>query len=96
MELKEKIAVMQAFADGKEVEYKNNFPGAAGSWVGISSPMWDWGSCDYRVKREPRRMYARYNNEGQVGSRGGNKEIIEANIRRYGGELVEFVEVIKE
>lgn len=50
--LKEKIEVMQAADDGKEIEYQND---ARGSWHGFDGelPLWNWGSTDYRTKPEP-------------------------------------------
>lgn len=53
--LLEKIAVMQAAADGKVIQ--TDFQ-RAGTWVDNPSPTWDWGVCDYRVKpREPKVIY---------------------------------------
>ncbi len=51
---KEKIAVMQAFEDGKNIEVK------AISWtewqpVAIyGAPSWDWNNYDYRIKPDPK------------------------------------------
>lgn len=45
--LAEKIAVMQAAADGKDIEYRNI---SAGLWAPASTPQWNWTSKDYRVK----------------------------------------------
>lgn len=45
-----KIAVMQAFADGKIVQFKNS---AACGWDSLEpgdQPMWCWNECDYRIK----------------------------------------------
>lgn len=48
--IEEKIAVMQAFADGKEIE---NCPlELSGHWLNCSQPLWDWKSYDHRVKEE--------------------------------------------
>lgn len=50
--IKEMIAVMQAYADGKTIEcygysYLNN-------WTEVENPKWDWWNYDYRVKQEPK------------------------------------------
>lgn len=43
----EKIAVMQAHEDGREIEYQ---PHHGAAWVAIEfTPSWDWLSSDYRV-----------------------------------------------
>ena len=48
--LKEKIAVMQAFADGREIEYY--YPSTE-KWYKTKDPVWDWNTNDYRVKESP-------------------------------------------
>jgi hypothetical protein len=45
---KEAIRVMQAFADGKEVEHWYYE-----MWVKIHVPRWDWGNTEYRIKPTP-------------------------------------------
>ena len=44
----EKIAIMQAFEDGKSIKcsYGNV------SWSYVSNPQWNWEQADYRVKPE--------------------------------------------
>lgn len=49
MTTQEKIAVMQAFVEGKEIEVKKC---GIEQWVQISRPIWDWGDCEYRIKPE--------------------------------------------
>lgn len=50
MEIKEMIAVMQAFAEGKTIEY---YSSVTNKWEKITSiPDWNWGLCRYRVKDE--------------------------------------------
>lgn len=55
----EKIAVMQAYADGKKIEYRNRprTPNGEGSWQETIAPSWQWSDREYRVKKEPRVMY---------------------------------------
>lgn len=47
MTTKEKIAIMQAFEDGKEIEYRDN---TKNDWLDAKSPLWDWIDYDYRIK----------------------------------------------
>ena len=42
---------MLAYADGKEIEYKN---GALKDWSITSVPTFNWGSNDFRIKPEPK------------------------------------------
>lgn len=46
----EMIAVMQAYVDGKEIEYRC---GDYQTWRKTIDPLWDWYKTDYRVKTEP-------------------------------------------
>jgi hypothetical protein len=46
----EKIAVMQAYCDGEEIEYTQN---NEDNWVDVPYPSWNWGSSKYRVKLQP-------------------------------------------
>lgn len=54
--LQHMISVMQAFAEGKEIEYRH---GIDCVWytLKISNPLWNWAECDYRIKSEPEREY---------------------------------------
>ena len=49
--IEEKIAVMQAFKDGKEIEIAPNSPGEI--WAPCKEPDWDWTMYSYRVKEQP-------------------------------------------
>lgn len=46
----EMVSVMQAHADGKEIEV--TFKGD-GEWVATKNPSWDWNTFEYRIKPEP-------------------------------------------
>ena len=50
MNIHEQIAVMQAFANGKEIECipKHDVM----DWYTIKNPQWNWAGCDYRIKPE--------------------------------------------
>lgn len=53
--LQEKIAVMQAFADGKTIQVcLQGKPQDAGDCI---SPSWNWDMYEYMVKREPREWW---------------------------------------
>lgn len=49
MTTKEKIAIMQAYEDGKAIQYLYY-----GVWTDIDVPCWNWAKCQYRVKPEPK------------------------------------------
>ena len=46
---KEAIRIMQAYVDGKEVEYER----PDGIWTIINNPCWNWNSQEYRIKPTP-------------------------------------------
>ena len=48
---KEMIEVMQAYVDGKEIEYTNK--NSPMDWLKTKDPLWDWNASDYRVKQAP-------------------------------------------
>ena len=45
----EAIRIMQAYVDGKEVEYER----PDGIWTIINNPCWNWNSQEYRIKPAP-------------------------------------------
>lgn len=55
------IAVMQAFKDGKEIEFCDNSLSTC-TWYSTDAPSWDWYGCDYRVKQELKLKYRPYAN----------------------------------
>ena len=48
----QQIAVMQAFANGKQIEFGNADMNPE-SYTDIKKPTWDWYHYDYRVKKTP-------------------------------------------
>ena len=57
MDLKEKIAVMQHFEQGGEIEV-NNIQDPSPYWVRCYCPCWQWDKCVYRIKpKEPRSFW---------------------------------------
>lgn len=57
----EMCAVMQAFKNGKQIEYKLS---ETSDWVEVSNPIWNWGGLDYRVKPEPK--YVPYDSASEI------------------------------
>lgn len=51
MTIDEKIAVMQAFKEGKEIEFRQL--GTPDVFVNCTHPFWNFGTFEYRVKPEP-------------------------------------------
>ena len=47
MNIHEQIAIMQAFADGKEIEFS-----WGDSWQLCPKPAWNWSKLNYRIKPE--------------------------------------------
>ena len=45
-----KIAVMQAYNDGRAIQYKTGCTNWEGCTFGV--PSWEWGYADYRIKPE--------------------------------------------
>lgn len=48
-EVEKQVKVMQAYLDGKDIEYR--YRGDNKDWVDIQEPSWNWHICDYRVKK---------------------------------------------
>jgi len=46
----EKIEIMQAYENGKAIEYKGK---NSEMWIPNECPTWGWDMCDYRIKPEP-------------------------------------------
>lgn len=60
--LEEKIKVMQHFANGGKVEFKEiDFPN---NWRTTSMPAWNFALFEYRIKKEPRVVYVVFNRHG--------------------------------
>lgn len=98
---KEKIAVMQHFNDGGEVE---DTWLAQGAWRIQNSPNWDWSVRDYRIKAKPE--YAPYTAEtfpkGMVWVRGNGwtedrsiaTTVNSAVIWVDGGDVIDYNELL--
>lgn len=47
---KELLSIIQAFAEGKTVQFKNSFE----DWIDCDNIMFNWPPKDYRIKSEPK------------------------------------------
>jgi hypothetical protein len=54
--MQQQLAVMQAFVDGKTIEFRSKKH--QNSWGNmIQESLWSWSDTDYRVKPEPEVLY---------------------------------------
>jgi len=63
-----KIAVMQAFEDGKVIE--SRMKPLPDNWTVAKPPVWNWMSMDYRIKPEPREWWVCFYDEQDVSDGG--------------------------
>lgn len=52
MTLREKIAVMIAYDEGKAIECRYADRSSHDDWTVIKEPVWNWADYEYRVKPE--------------------------------------------
>lgn len=50
----EMIAVMTAYKEGKQIEFRGKSTIVSLEWKAVDDPIWDWDSLDYRVKPDPK------------------------------------------
>ena len=50
MTTKEKIEVMEAYAEGKKIQFRMSGDKDWWNWTYPGEPNWNWGDCDYRIK----------------------------------------------
>ena len=93
------VAVMQAAKEGKTIQSRNLDHGDIDvHWIDTTSPLWDWHTCDYRIKPvEPRRIwlnwYPTMNCRSSVCY--DSREEAASFARHDITEQIEFVEVVK-
>ena len=60
------LEVVQAYMDGKEVEY---YDGCSCRWENCDDPEWNFADLQWRIKRQPRVIWVNeYNQTGFFGS----------------------------
>ena len=61
---KKHIEVMQAFIDGKEIEYERiNRTNVSEIWKTASTPMWDFANYTYRIKPSDKKNSTKFTNQ---------------------------------
>lgn len=88
-ETKQAIEVMQAYVDGRKIEYRHK---ASDEWITVAIlTSWDWKNWDYRAKPEPMEIDVYFTPEG--------KPIVEGIVSRdprHTWTKKKFREVIEE
>jgi hypothetical protein len=84
---KKLLPVIQAFADGKDVQCRDK--GCVG-WADVDRPVWSYG-MDYRIKPEPREWYMVLDHRGLLVE--AYDTLQGANDRRDGGAGWEAIRV---
>jgi hypothetical protein len=93
--LDEMLAVLTAFKQGKQIQFRFRNPNYHDKWVSAACPCWNFESCEYRVRPEPEpRTF--YFNEYSDGSRGqcflSEREALDAGSRI--GKIIKVIEVL--
>ena len=91
------IAVMTAANEGKTIQILYHDDIDAG-WIDTTRPLWDWRTCDYRVKpAEPRRVWLNvYPTEGRRSTACFDSREEAARFARHEpSQQIEFVEVVE-
>jgi hypothetical protein len=97
MTTKEKIAVMQAYLDGRPIQLRCN-GGNGGHWADLlSEPMWTWGQDRYRIKPEPREWWLELHKSFTCwgGHTSQQATVHKVNLATNGGAMIKVREVLE-
>lgn len=90
--LEEKIAIMQAFAEGREV-FTRRVAGN-GCWTSTPAPCWDWTTYEYQVIPKPIEFWVWSFTAGGVGSGPyDSEEAVRKSFKPHTGRAVLMREV---
>jgi hypothetical protein len=90
-DIKTMIEVMQAFADGKAIEYKHKIDSV---WaMSGNAPLWAWSIVDYRIKQVPKVIYV--NEYGGGCATHKSRELAIENSNAADRTAVKYMEVIE-
>jgi len=89
------IAVLQAAKEGKAIQMRAKVNRLGGAWWDVADPFWDFHTCDYRVKPEPRVFYAAINSAGTLCAISVNRDETKkiADRTTHACKVVKLVEV---
>lgn len=94
--LKEKIDVMQAALDGKEIEFIPADTCCEWHVLTRNAPSWNWSEYDYRIKYEPMEFYITLNMNGELKACDVAAIAAEDSLRSIGsGSIIKVREVIE-
>ena len=78
MNTKDKIQIMQAWLDGKKIQYRF----CTADWKDeFGEPEWDWTRFEWRIKPEPREWNVTVFEDGHINSYGDNGKSIVIKVR---------------
>lgn len=95
--LAEKIAVMQAAAEGKPIEGRfrpNSVTDEERNWEQLTNPNWNWSVWDYRVKPEPKTLFVVYDTRGIITATGDDRYARDAAKAEKGRYVEEYIQVL--
>lgn len=90
---KTKIAVMQAYVDGKGIQRRN--AGSNDEWDDADRPVWNWPDVEYRVAPpKPREAWGTFHKSGEPGHLFEDEKEARTWAANTGGTYAKFVEVL--
>ena len=98
-ETKKAIEVMQAYVDGKEIQYETDsndmaFIGPKIKWYELAGePCWSWTKDNYRIKPVPRVFYG-YMRDGKICDSERDRKLLESKMANQLGEIIKLQEVL--
>ena len=95
VETEQAIAVMQAWMDGKPIQYNTYSTGK--NWIDLpaEAPVWNWQNYTYRIKPEPTKVYVVFSCcHKRICTKDTMHEALRARDIGTGRYVKEFVEVM--
>ena len=93
MNTEQKIAIMQAYIDGKVIEISMSDSEVWSEWSDKKEPEWDFGRINYRVKSIPVTLWVNYYSNGVVMAFESEREAIGAMLGFKPDYLIKRIQV---